>query len=68
MNDKISKASICSIVSLDIIDFSVKSEVEKLAVKSQFDHIVNHAMADIPEDDRVIVDAVNGVYLTYHSR
>ena len=61
MNDKISKASICSIVSLDIIDFSVKSEVEKLAVKSQFDHIVNHAMADIPEDDRVIVDAVNGV-------
>ncbi len=61
MNDKMNKASICSIVSLDIIDFSVKSETEKLEVKSQFDNIVNHAMADIPEDDRVIVDAVNGV-------
>lgn len=61
MNDKMNKASICSIVSLDIIDFSVKSEAEKLEVKSQFDNIVNHAMADIPEDDRVIVDAVNGV-------
>jgi hypothetical protein len=61
MNDKMSKASICSIVSLDIIDYSVKSETEKLALKTYFDSIVNQAVADIPTQDRTIVDAVNGV-------
>ena len=61
MNDKMNKASICSIVSLDIIDYSVKSEAEKLEVKTQFDNIVNLAIADIPKNDRVVVDAVNGL-------
>jgi hypothetical protein len=59
-----SKASICSIVSLDIIDYSVKSEAEKLALKTQFDSIINLAVADIPIQDRVIVDAVNGVAIS----
>jgi len=61
MNDKMSKASICSIVSLDIMDYSVKSEAEKLALKTYFDSIVNQAVADIPTQDRTIVDAVNGI-------
>lgn len=63
MNDKMSKA-ICSIVSLDIIDYSVKSEAEKLALKTYFDSIVNQAVADIPLQDRVIVEAVNGVAIS----
>lgn len=64
MNDKLSKTSICSIVSLDIIDYSVKSEAEKLAVKNYFDSIVKIAVADIPDQDRVIVEAVNGVAIS----
>jgi len=64
MNDKMSKASICSIVSLDIIDYSVKSETEKLALKTYFDSIVNQAVADIPTQDRTIVDVVNGVAIS----
>lgn len=64
MNDKMSKASICSIVSLDIIDYSVKSETEKLALKTYFDSIVNQAFADIPTQDRTIVDVVNGVAIS----
>lgn len=61
MNDSMRKTSVCSIVSLDIIDFSVKSEAEKLALKTYFDSIVNQAVADIPAQDRIIVEAVNGV-------
>jgi hypothetical protein len=64
MNDKMSKTSICSIVSLDIIDYSVKSEAEKLALKTYFDSIVNQAVADIPTQDREIVEAVNGVAIS----
>jgi hypothetical protein len=64
MNDKMSKASICSIVSLDIIDYSVKSDAEKLALKPIFDGIVKQAVADIPTQDRIIVDAVNGVAIS----
>lgn len=61
MNDNMSKASVCSIVSLDIIDYSVKSEPEKLALKTYFNSIINQAVADIPSQDRIIVEAVNGV-------
>lgn len=61
MNDKMKKASICSIVSLDIIDFSIKSEAEKTATRAEFDRLVNLAVVDIAENDRMIVDAVNGV-------
>lgn len=61
MNDNMSKASVCSIVSLDIIDYSVKSEPEKLALKTYFNSIINQAVADIPTQDRIIVEAVNGV-------
>jgi len=63
MNDKMNKTSICSIVALDIIDFSKKTEAEQVEIKGQFDGLISLAVIDIPEGDRVILDTEQGAVI-----
>jgi hypothetical protein len=60
MNDKMSKTSICSIVALEIIDCSKKTKAEQAEIKNLFDGFISHAVIDIPQEDRVIVDTASG--------
>ena len=60
MNDKMNKTSICSVVSLDIIDYSKKTDAEQIEVKNQFDSLVDLAVIDIPQNDRIIIDTGSG--------
>lgn len=60
MNDKMNKTSICSIVALDIIDYSKKTGAEQIEIKKQLDNLIDLAVIDIPESDRVIVDMEQG--------
>lgn len=60
MNDTLDKTSICSVVALDIIDFSKKSVDEQVEIKNQLNSLINQAVIDIPQSDRVIVDKPNG--------
>lgn len=58
------KTSISSVVCLDIIDFAKKSKLEQQATKKRLDDLVAHAVVDIPENDRLIVDTGHGVVIT----
>ena len=58
------KTSISSVVCLDIIDFAKKSKLEQQATKKRLDDLVAHAVVDIPEKDRLIVDTGHGVVIT----
>lgn len=58
------KTSISSVVCLDIIDFAKKSKLEQQATKKRLDDLVTHAVVDIPEKDRLIVDTGHGVVIT----
>ena len=60
MNDRINKTVICSIVFLDMIDYSKKSDAEQIEVKSQFNTLINYALKDIAQNDRIIVDTGDG--------
>jgi class 3 adenylate cyclase len=60
VNDKMNKTSISSVVCFDIIDFAKKSEAEQQAAKKQFNALVDLAVVDIPEKDRMIVDTGHG--------
>ena len=60
MNDKLNKTSIFSIVALDIIDYSKKTIAEQAEFKKLFNDFIHHAVIDIPQDDRVIVDTISG--------
>lgn len=60
MNDKLNKTSIFSIVALDIIDYSKKTIAEQAEIKKLFNDFIHHAIIDIPQNDRVIVDTISG--------
>lgn len=65
MNDKINKTSICSIVFLDIIDYSKKSVSEQIDIKNQFNHLINHSLKDIEQEDRIILDTGDGAAIAH---
>jgi class 3 adenylate cyclase len=60
MNDKMNKTSISSIVALDVIDYSKKSEAEQMQLKQLLMQLVQHAVLDIPQSDRVIMESSSG--------
>ncbi len=60
MNDRTNKTSICSIVSLDIVDFSKKTDAEQIEIRNQLNDLINHAVVDIAQDDRTILDTSDG--------
>ena len=60
MTDRANKTSICSIVSLDIVDFSKKTDAEQIEIKNQLNDLINHAVVDIAQDDRTIMDTSEG--------
>ncbi|HSI24224.1 MAG TPA: hypothetical protein VK952_01255 [Methylotenera sp.] len=63
MNDEKNKTSIWSVVALDIIDYSKKTGAEQLEAKKLLDGFIHHAVIDIAQDDRLIVDSVSGAVI-----
>jgi hypothetical protein len=61
MNDKMNKNAICSVVALEIIDYSKKTNAEQVEIKNLLNGFIQHALIDIPQDDRLIVETVSGV-------
>jgi hypothetical protein len=60
MTDRINRTSICCIVFLDIIDYSKKTDSEQIAVKNQFNDLINTSLKDIAQNDRIILDTGDG--------
>ena len=60
MNDRINKTIICSVVFLDMIDYSIKPDAEQIEVKDQFNSLINFALKDVAQNDRIIVDTGDG--------
>lgn len=60
MNDRNNKTSICSIVFLDIIDYSKLTDSEQIEIKNQFNTLINHALKGMAENDRIILDTGDG--------
>ena len=65
MNDRINKTSICSIVFLDIIDYSKKSVAEQIEVKNQFNDLINRSLKGVAQNDRIILDTGDGVAIAH---
>ncbi len=65
MNDRMNKTSICSIVFLDIIDYSKKSDAEQIEVKNQFNALINKGLKGVAQNDRIILDTGDGIAIAY---
>lgn len=60
MKDRINKTSICSVVFIDIIDYSKKSVSEQIAEKEAFNTLLTEAIKDVAQNDRIIIDTGDG--------
>ncbi len=59
------KNAICSLVALDIIDYSKKTPAEQMEIKNLFNGFIQHAVIDIPQGDHVIVDTASGAAIAF---
>ena len=61
MTDRVNKTSICSILFLDIIDYSKKSDSDQIDVKNQFNDLISRSLKSVAQTDRIILDTGDGV-------
>jgi hypothetical protein len=55
----------CSIVALEIIDFSKKAIAEQSEIKKQLDDLINQALIDVPQIDRFITETDQGALIAF---
>lgn len=58
-----SRTSICSIVALDLIDYAKKTEAEQLEIKSKLESLIQNAVADIAQENRIVVNSTQGAVI-----
>ena len=65
MNDKVNKTTICSIIFLDIIDYSKKSVSEQIEIKNQFNRLINYSIKEVELEERIILDTGDGAAIAH---
>ena len=56
---------ICSVVFVDIVDYSKKTVAKQLAIKSWFTELLEQALASTASDDRIILDTGDGAAICF---
>lgn len=65
MTDRLNKTSICSIVFLDIVDHSKKSVHDQIEDKTFFNSLINEAIKNVAQNDRIIIDTGDGAAIAF---
>lgn len=60
-----SKTIMCSVLFLDIVEYSKKSVSGQIALKERFNAFLSIAIRDVPLDDRIILDTGDGAALSF---
>jgi hypothetical protein len=56
---------ICSVVFIDIVDYSKKTVAKQLAIKSWFNELLGQALASTAAEDRLILDTGDGAAICF---
>lgn len=65
MFDRTNKTLICSVVFLDIVEYSTRPVSEQMQLKQRFNAILAAALEDIAESDRIILDTGDGAAISF---
>ena len=65
MEDRNNKTIICSVLFLDIVEYSKKSVAGQISLKERFNAFLSIAIRDIPMDDRIILDTGDGAAISF---
>ena len=65
MTNRLNKTAICSVVFMDIVDYSKRSISEQIAEKALFTQILTEAVKHLVPDERIILDTGDGAAITF---
>src|SRR5258708_34918189 len=56
---------VCSVLFLDIVEYSKKPVSDQLTLKQEFNRLLSKALEHVPSRDRIILDAGDGAAVTF---
>lgn len=65
MTNTANKTFICSVVFLDIVQYSRKPVDEQIRLKSRFNALLSEAIKDVAVNDRIILDTGDGAAISF---
>ena len=65
MEERGVKTIVCSVLFLDIVEYSKKSVSGQIALKEAFNAFLLIAIGDVPVDDRIILDTGDGAVISF---
>jgi hypothetical protein len=65
MEERGNKTIMCSVLFLDIVEYSRKSVVGQISLKDRFNNYLSKAISDVPMTDRIILDTGDGAAINF---
>lgn len=65
MEERENKTIVCSVLFLDIVEYSQKNVAGQIALKEGFNVFLSTALSDIPPEDRIILDTGDGAAISF---
>src|SRR3981189_236820 len=65
MPEHTNRTFICSVLFLDIVEYSQRSVAEQIALKERFNAVLTEAIAGVATDDRIILDTGDGAAVSF---
>ncbi|HEV7393742.1 MAG TPA: adenylate/guanylate cyclase domain-containing protein, partial [Burkholderiales bacterium] len=65
MAESHSRTLICSVLFIDIVEYSRKPVVEQIALKDRFNELLSHALRGVAVNDRIILDTGDGAAISF---
>ena len=65
MAESHNRTLICSVLFIDIVEYSRKPVVEQIALKDRFNALLSSALRDVAVNDRIILDTGDGAAISF---
>jgi class 3 adenylate cyclase len=65
MTEESGRTRVCSVVFLDIVDYSKRDVTEQVRLKQRFNAVLSSALGHVEANERVIVDTGDGAAITF---
>lgn len=65
MEERSNKTIMCSVLFLDIVEYSKKSVSGQISLKDRFNSYLSEAIRDVPVTDRIILDTGDGAAINF---
>jgi hypothetical protein len=63
MSERLNRTSICTVIFINIVDYVQATVDDQIALKERFNALINEAVKDVAQNDRIILDTGDGAAL-----